>query len=290
MPARRRAGVAAITVKPVSTPLNILERTPGRKRLGAAGTPPLIIAHRGAAADAPENTLPAFELALGQGADGIEFDVHFSSDGVPVVIHDPHLERTTSGSGRVRDYSIDKLRYLDAGSWFNRRFPAKATDGNAGLKIPLLAEVLAWVRKRNCQAFVEIKEGGDTYPGIERTVVEEIHRSGARPLVTVISFDLPSLRRCRELDCQLKIGVDFSRPVRAVAQARAISAESLLPHWMFATPRFIASARRAGLRVLAWGLDLAGPIEQKMTAGIDGLITENLASAAAIRAGLWGQG
>jgi len=107
---------------------------------------PLVIAHRGAAADAPENTLAAFELALAQGADAIEFDVHLSADGVPVVIHDMRLDRTTSGKGLLRKHTLAALRRLDAGSWFNRRNPAKARVSYSAQRIPLLAEVLAMAR------------------------------------------------------------------------------------------------------------------------------------------------
>src|SRR5437667_8902361 len=151
--------------------------------------PPLIIGLRGAAGEAPENTLRAFELALRQGADGIEFDVHLSADGVPVFIHDPRLDRTTSGRGRVRDHSLAALRKLDAGSWFNRRLAAKARPRYAGLKYPTLSEVLIWARQRHCLAYVEIKRARPAYAGIEAKVLEEIDRAGTRPLATVISFD-----------------------------------------------------------------------------------------------------
>src|SRR5689334_18281508 len=82
--------------------------------------PPLNIGHRGASGEAPENTLASFELAWQQGADGIELDIQLSSDGVPVVIHDPDLRRTTSGDGRVNESHARILKRLDAGSWFNR--------------------------------------------------------------------------------------------------------------------------------------------------------------------------
>jgi len=83
----------------------------------------LILAHRGASAEAPENTLAAFNLALQQGADGVELDVRLSADGVPVVIHDVRLERTTNGAGRVDALGARELRRLDAGSWFNQLYP-----------------------------------------------------------------------------------------------------------------------------------------------------------------------
>src|SRR5271165_2737923 len=84
--------------------------------------PPLKIGHRGAAGEAPENTMASFELAWRQGVDGIEFDVQLSSDDVPMVIHDARLRRTTSGSGWVFEHRASVLRRLDAGSWFNRRY------------------------------------------------------------------------------------------------------------------------------------------------------------------------
>jgi glycerophosphoryl diester phosphodiesterase len=234
---------------------------------------PLILAHRGASADAPENTLAAFELALAQGADGIEFDVHLTRDSVPVVIHDARLERTTNGRGRVRESSAAALARLDAGSWFNRRFPARARRDYAGAKIPCLGEVLAWVRARRCQAFLEIKQPRLAYRGIEVKTLEQIHAAGVERLVTVISFHLPTLARLRRLDQHVALGLDVVRPLVAVARARKVSAQTLLPHWRFTTPHQIARARRAGLRVVAWGLDDPLALRRGVPAGVDGLIT-----------------
>src|SRR5690242_19691865 len=86
-----------------------------------AGRRSLVIAHRGASAVAPENTLVAFKLALALGADGVEMDVHLTADGQPVVIHDARVNRTTDGSGAVSKLTADQIRKLDAGSWFDRR-------------------------------------------------------------------------------------------------------------------------------------------------------------------------
>jgi glycerophosphoryl diester phosphodiesterase len=249
--------------------------------------PPLVIAHRGAAADAPENTVEAFDLAWRRGGDGVEFDVHLSSDGVPVVIHDSCLNRTTSGTGRVRDHSVNALRRLDAGSWFNERYRSKARPQNQGLRIPLLAEALDWVRERNCRAFVEIKENGSAYPGIEAKVVKEISRAGVADQITIISFDLPTLERCRQLDPSIALGIDFSRPLHALAKARSISAASLHPHWMFVSSRLVDCVHRKGLQVLVWGLDVQEPLQQVMTTGIDGVMTDDPGFAVELRSALW---
>ncbi len=248
--------------------------------------PLLIIGHRGAAGEAPENTMAAFELAVRQGADGIEFDVHFSADDVPVVIHDAWLDRTTSGSGRVRDQTFAALRRVDAGSWFNRRFPSRARPRYEGLKIPSVTEALAWARERKCLAFVEIKQPRNQYLGIEGKVLEAVHRAGAAPFTTVISFHSPTLRRVRQLDSRISLGIDFTRPLLAVRRAKALGATTLLPHWAFTSRRLISRAHRAGMRVLVWDLDQPRWMRRKILEGVDGIITNFPARLAEIRARL----
>ena len=110
---------------------------------------PSILAHRGASADAPENTLAAFREAARQGADGIEFDVRLSADGYPVVIHDRDLARTTDGAGAVAAFSWRRIRALDAGAWFDARF--------AGEGVPSLDDVVALARDLDLAMNVEIK-------------------------------------------------------------------------------------------------------------------------------------
>ena len=173
--------------------------------------------------------MAAFELALRQGAEGIELDVHLSSDGVPMVIHDPRLSRTTSGSGWVSEHRANALRRLDAGSWFNRRFPEKARHRYVGAKIPLLSEVLAWVRQHKILAFVEIKGGRNAYPGIEAKVLDEIERAGVQRLATIISFDLATLRRVRELDSRISLGLDVSRSLLAIRRVRSLAGRASFP-------------------------------------------------------------
>ena len=117
---------------------------------------PLIIADRGASADAPEHTIAAFELALDQGADGIALDVHLTRDGQPVVIHDFTLERTTDGAGAVAAHTMREMKRLDAGAWRSRRFQ--------GQRVQTLQEVLERFRDRT-RFWIEIRGGSDLYPG-----------------------------------------------------------------------------------------------------------------------------
>ena len=235
--------------------------------------PPLNIAHRGASGEAPENTLAAFDLALRQGAGAIEFDVHLSSDGVPMVIHDPHLRRTTSGGGWLSEHRANALRKLDAGSWFNRRFPDKARQRYVGAKIPLLSEVLAWVRQHKLLAFVEIKAGRNPYPGIEAKVVDEIERAGVRRPATIVSFDLASLRRVRQLNPRISLGLDVSRSLLAIRRVRSLEGNAVLPHWAIASRGFIRRAHKQSICVFTWTVDQPARMERKIADGVDGIIT-----------------
>ncbi len=232
--------------------------------------PPLKIGHRGAAGEAPENTLASFELALRHGADGIEFDVQLSSDGVPVVIHDARLTRTTSGSGWVHEHRASVLRRLDAGSWFNRRHRLRARERYAGARIPLLAEALHWVKGRQCLAFVEIK---DYRPGAATTIFREIERAGLGHLARVVSFDLPSLPRVRELSEPARLGLDFSGRLLPVRKALELGAEVLLPYWAIASRGLIRRAHRVGLQVIPWTVNYPLHMRRKILDGVDGLIT-----------------
>ena len=232
--------------------------------------PPLNIGHRGAAGEAPENTLVSFELAWQQGADGIELDVQLSSDGVPVVIHDSYLRRTTSGNGRVGEHRSTVLKRLDAGSWFNRRYPSRARERYIGARIPLLSEALHWVRPRQCLAFVEIKA---PVRGVEAKVLEEIERAGVWDLAWVISFDRPTLERVRRMNTKVHLGMDVSRRLLAIRRAETLRAEALLPHWAIASRGFIRNAHLKSLRVIPWTINSPRHMRRKILDGVDGIVT-----------------
>jgi len=134
----------------------------------------LNIAHRGASAWAPENTMASFRLALNMGADGFELDVQLTSDDQVVVIHDSSVDRTTNGTGRIAQLSFSQLRQLDAGSWFNSAKPRRAKPGYVGERIPLLTEVLDLAKQHNITTYVELKFARDSRAGLEERVVKLI--------------------------------------------------------------------------------------------------------------------
>jgi glycerophosphoryl diester phosphodiesterase len=251
---------------------------PAAARGTARRAAPLILAHRGASADAPENTLAAFELALEQGADGIECDVRASADGVPVVIHDARLNRTSSGTGRVDAMTASELGRLDAGEWFERRHPRRTRAGYWGARIPQLAEVMDWVRARGCVAYVEVKRGRTTSPGLEERILEIVNAAGVRSQVTLISFHLKTLERLRTLDGTVALGLDCMRPLLAIRHALRVRAEVVLPLAGLASQRFIERAHEAGLRVVAWGSETPRAWRHMAAAGADGLISNTPAS------------
>ncbi|MDZ7772121.1 MAG: glycerophosphodiester phosphodiesterase family protein [Balneolaceae bacterium] len=165
----------------------------------------IVIAHRGASADFPENTMPAFEAAVERGAEMIELDVLMSRDGVPVVFHDARLNRHTDGAGPLADHSLEQLRELDAGSWFGERF--------AGTKIPTLEEVVRWARGK-IALNLEIKTGAvgeKPRGGVEEKAAELVREYGMEEHVIFSSFDYRAVRRFKRISPDLSVALLYNR-------------------------------------------------------------------------------
>lgn len=161
-------------------------------RVDAALPMPAVIAHRGAAHDAPENTVAAFELAWQQGADGIEGDFRLTRDGQIVCIHDAVVKRTAGRASKVAEATLAELRQLDVGSWKGRQW--------RGTRIPTLEEVLATVPEGK-QVFIEIKCGAEILPALKAALAG----SGLPPAQTIIiSFDAEVIGRTKRLLPHLK--------------------------------------------------------------------------------------
>jgi glycerophosphoryl diester phosphodiesterase len=224
----------------------------------------------GSCGKAPENTLASFELALQEGAEGIVLNAQLSADGVPVVICDSRLSRTTSGRGRVREKQAHALIQLDAGSWFNHRFPSRARRQYTQEPVPLLFEVLHWVRDRKCMALVAIN-----HPSLDTEVkiLKEIDRAKVRHLTRVIAYNLTALRRLRQLDPKINLGLHIAGRPPAFREMKAIGAEVLLPHWKKVSPSFIRQAHRASMLVIPWTVDSLRLMRRTILEGVDGIIT-----------------
>ena len=229
----------------------------------------LLGGHRGNADECPENTLVSFRSAIELGVDLIELDVHLSEDGGLPVIHDHLLDRTTDGSGLVRDYTMAELKRFDAGSWKAPRFK--------GERIPSLDEVLVWARERNTVVDIEIKNAPIYYAGIEEAVVESLDRSGMAEQVILISFDHRSVQRVKALDSRVVTGVLYAaRPTDAgVGLAAAAQADAVLPHWAYVTAEDVRVAHEAGLAVAPWATSDLDVLRSLITAGVDAIGTNH---------------
>lgn len=227
-----------------------------------------IVAHRGWSGEAPENTIAAFKLAMTDpNITIIELDVHLSKDGVPVVIHDHTLDRTTSGTGPVRAYTVEELRRLDAGSWFAPQFAAE--------RIPTLEEVLELARGR-CKLHIELKKLGDEYEGIEEEVIACIHRHDMEDEVVIISFEHDSMKRVHELDPSIQTGLIFlGKPTLLIEQLRYTGAASLSIHYAFVTRDLVNEMAEHGIDLGVWTVDDPDTLARIMGEYPDMRITTN---------------
>jgi glycerophosphoryl diester phosphodiesterase len=162
----------------------------------------VVVAHRGASGDAPENTMEAFQLAVEAGADAIELDVHLTADGQLAVIHDDSLERTTDHTGRVADQTMDEIREADAGATFSRAGDSGFPFSGRGLRVPTLGEVLEWLPD-DLGLVVEIKARAAADAVAEAVRDHAVRRTDR---FSIISFDEATIERVRELDPQIRTG------------------------------------------------------------------------------------
>ncbi len=164
----------------------------------------LNIAHRGASGYAPEHTLAAYELGEKMKGDYIEVDLQMTKDGILIAMHDEKVDRTTDGTGFVKDMTLAEIKGLDAGSWFNAAYPEKAKPEYAGLTVPTLEEVIERFGTGSCY-YIETK-APEIYPGMERELLYVLKKhkltgQNAPPgKVLVQSFSAPSLLKMHELD------------------------------------------------------------------------------------------
>jgi glycerophosphoryl diester phosphodiesterase len=214
----------------------------------------LLYAHRGDSVAAPENTLRAFEFAIDAGAVGIELDVRASTDGVPVVIHDRGLERTTTGYGNVDVMSLAEIRKADAGE---------------GQTVPTLDEALDVIRDR-IRLDLEIKQ-----PGIEQVVMDSL---GRHPEVKWIisSFDWNVLRRVRELapDAELwPLSIETTRAV--IDAAKALGSPCIAVNHKGVTEETVQMVGEAGLRIFAWTVNEPDEARRLKALGVYAFCTDD---------------
>lgn len=223
-------------------------------------------AHRGASADAPENTMAAFELAIDQGATMIELDVRLSLDGYPMVFHDGELERTTNGQGCIEDTPLQSLRDLDAGSWFDAKY--------AGEHIPLLRDVIEFARRRDIRIDIEMKfNRGSTYPLCDG-VGSLLEKTAFFDQCIVTSFDHTALNYLRTRFPKVSVAKLYgthaprNRDLKDGVTAAAV-------HRMFVVPSLVKRIHRHGGQIHVWTVDDPKEMRRLISMGVDTIMSNH---------------
>jgi len=232
---------------------------------------PLIFAHRGASAHAPENTIAAFELAIHQSADVIELDTKLSADGHVVVIHDQSVDRTTNGSGRLSKLSLARLRELDAGSHFSDTFH--------GEKIPTLEEVLEIFAGR-IFLNIELTNYRSPFDALPKKVAHLIDQCDLETQILVSSFHPIPLRRFHHLLPSIPIGF-LAKPGAVGLISRSWIGKDLV-HYQAIQPEkndvssaLITKAHQSGKRVHTFTVNSAHEMAKLLSLNVDGIITDD---------------
>ncbi len=213
----------------------------------------LRIGHRGARAYEPENTLRSFKKALEIGVDAIEFDVRKTKDNKLVVIHDADVKRTTDGKGLVSALTVKEIRAFSA---------------EKGEKIPTLKEALDFLDKK-VKIFIELKEAG-----LEEKVLGAVRKNGLQKNVIIVSFIEEALRKVRELDKKVEIGLIYVKHKNPIKAALELKASYLLPLYRFTHTSNVRKAHENGLNVIVWTINEPKDVAEYKKKGVDGIASD----------------
>jgi glycerophosphoryl diester phosphodiesterase len=216
----------------------------------------LRIAHRGASGCAPENTLEAFKKAVRLGVDAVEFDVRQTKDFKLVVMHDHNIERTTNGTGLIKNFSLKKLREF---------------RGLDGRPIPILQEVLE-ILKNKCICKIHLKD-----KGMEEKLVGVIKRNRLENS-SIVTSEIPSvLKKIKQLCPAIKLELGHNKSVglnKIMKAAKRVKADIVSPHYKIVTKKFVEMAHKNGFEVHVWPVNNRQDIEKMKQMGVDGVISD----------------
>lgn len=258
------------------------------KRPPVAGAWPVNLAHRGASARVPENTMEAFRAAIEDGAGGLETDAHLTCDGSVVLIHDDTVDRTTDGSGAVRALDLAEIQDLDAG--YGLVDGAGDSYRGRGVRVPTLAEVYG--EFPGVPINIDIKKG---VPGIEEAILREIRLAGAERRTLIASFRHGVIERFRRV-CEGTVPTAASRfEIEVFMVLHALRLTRLIrPSYKalqvpvkhrgvrIVTPRFIEAAHNLGVRVDVWTIDDPYEMRRLLDLGVDVVMTNRPATLASV--------
>ncbi|WP_091483572.1 glycerophosphodiester phosphodiesterase [Gracilibacillus orientalis] len=227
----------------------------------------IIYAHRGASKHAPENTMPAFELAYKHGADGIETDVQLTKDNIPVLIHDEQLNRTTNGTGFVKDFTYNELKQLDAGSWKSPHF----TD----TKIPRLDDLLAWNQGKQLKLNVELKNNIISYQGLEDIVCQKLNEYKMAKQTVISSFNHASITKVNDKNVNIDYALLTGRRNRTlIPYSKKIKAKGIHIGYRLLSNRLVTLANENKLYVAVYTVNSPITINKAIRLGCQALFTD----------------
>jgi glycerophosphoryl diester phosphodiesterase len=227
----------------------------------------LIIAHRGAAGSAPENTMAAISQAIADGADWIEIDVQESRDGHVVVVHDSDFMKLAGDPVKVWEGDLKRLQQIDIGSWFD---PAFADE-----RVPTLAQVLALIKENNARLVIELKYYGHDQ-ALEQRVVDAVETADMASSVAIMSLKLDGVNKLKALRPEWTGGL---LAATAVGDITRLNADFLAVNQNMANPAFIRRAHKAGKKVFVWTVNDPLSLSHWTSMGVDGVITDEPALA-----------
>ena len=256
---------------------------------------PLIVAHRGASTVAPENTMAAFRAGIEAGAEGVEFDVRLTKDGVPVVFHDADLVRIAEIRKKVADLTAGELAGIDVGSWFarfqtSRRRTVSGSPQNFAAEdfseqsIPTVADVLELFKNLSGPVYVELKCDGPADAGPLADIACKAIEASGLPTSRIIvkSFELSTLPLVRKFLPEAAAAalfspklIDLVRRVDLVGMARRFEATHLSLHRSLANARIVERANKAGMPVTAWTVDSPSWLAHRIDIGLYAVITND---------------
>ncbi|MGH7807472.1 MAG: glycerophosphodiester phosphodiesterase [Thermodesulfobacteriota bacterium] len=210
------------------------------------------IAHRGASAYEPENTLRSFKRAMEMGAEMMELDVRFSRDGHLVIIHDKKVDRTTNGRGLVREMTLRELKNLDAGK---------------GEKIPTLEEVFD-LGKGTIRYVLELKDRG-----VEEEVINLVRDKGLIEDVFIASFHCDLIKRAKSLEPRIRTGLIMLFSFDTAGRGKECSADAVAPSQHFITRGMVERVHKNGMFLFTWTVDSPKKAKKLKDMGVDGIVT-----------------
>lgn len=261
-------GVIATTLVLVLVPDALVAYGANLGPLRSPGEPAFIAAHRGDRAEAPENTMPAIDAALRSGRDFVETDVRLTADGYPVLMHDETVDRTTDGSGRVQDLTLEQVRSLDAGSWFAVEY--------TGTPVPLFSEFAARLAASpESTALIELK--GTWHAGDFGGLLRSIYLAGVQDRVVFASFSPVTLANVRFADPAIpRVIIRRVLPLDPVRLAERYGAMAIMtrPSALEDAPDAVAEMHAAGLGLLLYTLNSEDRWQEALALGVDGIVTD----------------